>query len=145
MHVEDHPIEYLDFEGVIPSRQYGAGDVIVWDWGTWEPEAAEPKPGKPAPAIPSRARRSRPASSSSASRARSCAGRFTIVKTRPREGDSGEPWLLIHKHDADAAPGWDAEDHPQSVKTGRTNDEVKAARDALWMSRGAGRASPRST
>src|SRR5450756_1807444 len=44
IHVEDHPVEYFDFEGVIPARQYGAGDVIVWDWGTWEPEAETPDP-----------------------------------------------------------------------------------------------------
>ena len=47
IHVEDHPIEYLDFEGVIPAKQYGAGDVIVWDWGTWEPEAETPDPRPP--------------------------------------------------------------------------------------------------
>ena len=35
MHVEDHPLEYYDFEGVIPHSEYGGGDVIVWDWGTW--------------------------------------------------------------------------------------------------------------
>ena len=136
MHVEDHPIEYLDFEGVIPSKQYGAGDVIVWDWGTWEQEGPEPKPGKPAP---------NPATLDPLAaiedgelkfrlKGEKINGRFTIVKTRPMDGQSGEPWLLIHKNDADASPGWDAEDHPQSVKTGRTNDEVKAARDAIWMS-----------
>src|SRR3954449_12294757 len=44
VHVEDHPLEYFDFEGVIPGGQYGAGDVIVWDWGTFVPEAETPDP-----------------------------------------------------------------------------------------------------
>jgi bifunctional non-homologous end joining protein LigD len=44
MRTEDHPVEYLHFEGVIPERQYGAGDVIVWDWGHFEPEAETPDP-----------------------------------------------------------------------------------------------------
>ena len=124
MHVEDHPIEYLDFEGVIPSRQYGAGDVIVWDWGTWEPEVPASDPAADIAAGELKF-------SLAGEKLR---GRFTIVKTRPRDGESGEPWLLIHKRDDAAVDGWDAEDHPQSVKTGRTNDEVKENRDAIWVS-----------
>jgi bifunctional non-homologous end joining protein LigD len=143
IHVEDHPIEYLDFEGVIPARQYGAGDVIVWDWGTWEPEAETPDP---AAAI-------RDGELKFRLRGEKVSGRFTIVRTsgRPRkrerargamdaaptrafEGDDGEQWLLIKKRDEHAVAGWDAEDHSQSVKTGRTNDEVKADRDAYWIS-----------
>ncbi|MBI3749663.1 MAG: hypothetical protein HY262_12590, partial [Chloroflexi bacterium] len=134
VHVEDHPIEYFDFEGVIPARQYGAGDVIVWDWGTWEGEA---------PTLDGRA-----AVEAGELKFRldgeKLKGRFTIVRTGGRrrkgddpgarafEDDAGDQWLLIHKRDDAAVAGWDADDFPQSVKTGRTNDDVKAARDALW-------------
>ena len=41
VHVEDHPLDYFDFEGVIPAGEYGGGDVIVWDWGTWSLAGAE--------------------------------------------------------------------------------------------------------
>src|SRR3954453_18500112 len=132
VHVEDHPIEYFDFEGVIPARQYGAGDVIVWDWGTWEPEPETPKPVK---AIAD-------GELKLVLKGSKVRGRFTIVRTSRRPGtaataafeDDSEQWLLIKKRDADSVAGWDAEDHPQSVKTGRTNDEVKANRDATWAS-----------
>jgi bifunctional non-homologous end joining protein LigD len=125
MHVEDHPLEYFDFEGVIPPRQYGAGDVIVWDWGTWEPETETPDPEAAITAGEIKLRMA----------GEKVRGRFTIVRTGRRPGsaptrafedDAGEPWLLIHKRDAFAAAGWDAENHPWSVRTGRTNDEVKA-------------------
>ena len=49
-HVEDHPLEYFDFEGVIPAGEYGGGDVIVWDAGTWEPHG---KTDDPAAAVAS--------------------------------------------------------------------------------------------
>lgn len=132
VHVEDHPIEYFDFEGVIPKGQYGAGDVIVWDWGTWTPEAETPDP---AAAI----EKGELKFVLSGTKVR---GRFTIVRTSRRPGsapsaafeDDSEQWLLIKKRDADASTGWDAEDFPKSVKTGRTNDEVKENRDAIWVS-----------
>ena len=133
VHVEDHPVEYFDFEGVIPARQYGAGDVIVWDWGTWEPEAETPDPG---PAIEQGELKFR-------AHGTKMKGRFTIVRTSRRPGtqprtafedDEGEQWLLIKKRDAYAEAGWDAEDHPKSVKSGRTNDEVKANAPAIWVS-----------
>ena len=133
VHVEDHPMEYFDFEGVIPAKQYGAGDVIVWDWGTWEPEAETPDP---AAAVAN-------GELKFVLSGEKVKGRFTIVRTSRRPGtaprtafedDEGEQWLLIHKKGPGNVPGWDAEDHPQSVKSGRTNDEVKANAPAIWVS-----------
>jgi bifunctional non-homologous end joining protein LigD len=133
VHVEDHPIEYFDFEGVIPKGQYGAGDVIVWDWGTYEPEAETPEP----------VRAIEDGELKFELHGEKLKGRYTIVRTSRRPGsaptrafedDEADQWLLIKKRDPVAASGWDAEQFPQSVKTGRTNDEVKDNRDAVWLS-----------
>ena len=137
VHVEDHPIEYFDFEGVIPKGEYGGGDVIVWDWGQWTAESETPD-GR---------RGVEDGELKFVLAGEKLRGRFTIVRTSGRgekrtgaagsyrdDDGGGEQWLLLHKKDDAAVAGWDAEDHPQSVKTGRTNDEVKEDRDAIWIS-----------
>lgn len=124
-HVEDHPIEYLDFEGVIPAGEYGGGDVIVWDIGTWRPHGA----GRPADP-------ERDLSEGElhfdlfGERLR---GRFALVRTRT-DASGREEWLLLHKRDSHAVPGWNADEHLRSVLSGRTNDEVKADPDRIWVS-----------
>ncbi|WP_167004456.1 DNA polymerase ligase N-terminal domain-containing protein [Mumia sp. ZJ430] len=121
MHVEDHPFEYLLFEGVIPSGEYGGGDVIVWDTGTWEPT----KTDDPRAAIEG-------GELHAEVHGKKLRGRLVLLR---RGGDQGEnAWMLLHKHDDFAASGWDPEDHPRSVLSGRTNDEVKADPHFLWRS-----------
>jgi bifunctional non-homologous end joining protein LigD len=121
VHVEDHPIEYYDFEGVIPSGEYGGGDVIVWDWGTWQPARTTD---------PMRAIKSGELHFDL--HGEKLAGRFALVR---RDTDGGkEQWLLVHKNDEYARPGWDPEELPRSVKSGRTNDEVASAPAAYWRS-----------
>ncbi|MGH2445806.1 MAG: DNA ligase D [Candidatus Limnocylindria bacterium] len=116
MRTEDHPIEYLDFEGTIPAGEYGAGDVIVWDWGVFEPESETPDP---AAAV-------RKGEIKFELHGEKLHGRFTIVRTdrRGSSDDGRERWLLIKKRDEHATDGWNAEAHPESARTGRTNDEV---------------------
>ena len=137
IHVEDHPIEYIDFEGVIPSGQYGGGDVIVWDTGTWDLHAADDA----AEAV-------RDGELHADVYGEKLKGRFILIRTGGRGGTTGrdepgrdgrdgagrEQWLLVHKHDEYAVKGWNPEDHPTSVLSGRTNDEVKAAPDRMWRS-----------
>lgn len=121
IHVEDHPMEYLHFEGVIPSGEYGGGDVIVWDTGTWDSHDED---------VPAAIRAGTLHVNLHGQRLR---GQFMLVRTARQEGDK-EQWLLFHKHDEHVVQGWDAEDHPRSVLTGRTNEEVKADPDSLWHS-----------
>jgi bifunctional non-homologous end joining protein LigD len=131
IHVEDHPIEYIDFEGVIPSGQYGGGDVIVWDTGTWDLHAADDA----AEAV-------RNGELHADVYGEKLKGRFILIRRdgrgKPdrdgRDGAGREQWLLFHKHDEYAVKGWDPEDHPKSVLSGRTNDEVKADPERMWRS-----------
>jgi bifunctional non-homologous end joining protein LigD len=128
VHVEDHPVDYFDFEGVIPSGEYGGGDVVVWDWGTWRPaDGADPFEAVERGDLHFDLD------------GQKLAGRFVLVRRGKQDGgkqDGGkqDSWLLLHKNDEHAVDGWDPEDHPASVKSGRTNDEVAAAPDATWHS-----------
>lgn len=115
----DHPLDYFDFEGVIPEGQYGGGDVIVWDWGTWNPSTGDPLAAVDAGDLRFDLDGEK------------LHGHFALVR---RGGRSERQWLLVKKHDDAAVGGWDPEQHPQSVKTGRTNDEVKASPSASWSS-----------
>jgi bifunctional non-homologous end joining protein LigD len=123
MQVEDHPLDYKDFEGVIPAGNYGAGQVIVWDRGTYRlaegiDPATEIRHGKIKFIL----------------HGRKLNGMFTLVHMRPRDG-SANAWLLIKDKDADADPRWNPEKHDESVKSGRTLDDLKKSRHAArWIS-----------
>jgi bifunctional non-homologous end joining protein LigD len=119
VHVEDHPIEYLHFEGVIPSDEYGGGDVVVWDTGTWEPARTD----DPNAAVES-------GELHADLHGHKLRGRFVLV----RRGGGEDAWMLLHKRDEHAVDGWDPEDHPRSVLSGRTNEEVRADPDRVWRS-----------
>ena len=86
VHVEDHPVAYGKFEGTIPKGQYGAGTVIVWDNGTWEP-VGDPRAGLKAGKLVFRLH------------GRKLAGLWELVKIA-KPGERQEPWLLFKKHDA---------------------------------------------
>jgi bifunctional non-homologous end joining protein LigD len=129
MHVEDHPLDYRDFEGTIPQGQYGAGSVIVWDRGTYtlaegDDPAAEIAAGKIKFVL----------------HGTKLKGEFTLVKIKKREDEHGDPWLLIKDRDEHADPGYDPVEHPESVKSGKTLAEVAAdPRARTWQSKPAAR------
>ena len=109
MHVEDHPMDYRRFEGIIPAGNYGAGEVIVWDEGTYElvegdDAAAEIGAGKIKFVM----------------HGKKMQGEFTLVRIKGRGGEGGDPWLLIKDHDEYVDPKYSVEKDNKSVKTGRT-------------------------
>jgi bifunctional non-homologous end joining protein LigD len=120
VHVEDHPLDYEDFEGVIPGGEYGGGDVIVWDRGTWELHAADD------------ARAAVDAGEIHVDlHGEKLRGRVILVRTGEPSAKK-EQWLVLHKRDEYAVEGWDPEGHPESVISGLDNDQVAANRDRVW-------------
>jgi len=117
--VEDHPLEYMEFEGVIPEGNYGAGAVMVWDLGTYDVLEGDPEQayanGKLTLIL----------------RGRRLRGEFHLVRTRM----GGEvQWLMFKKRDPDAVEGWTLPEPSTSVKTGRTIEQIRADGQAQWQS-----------
>nr|WP_314545960.1 DNA ligase D [uncultured Massilia sp.] len=120
IHVEDHPISYSDFEGTIPPQQYGAGKVIIWDKGTWEP-IGDPRAGFAKGEVKFEMH------------GHKMHGRWVLVRLRGHEDDKQEPWLLIKENDEYARPAAEfsvIDEFPDSVKDlpmpGRTTDTAVA-------------------
>jgi bifunctional non-homologous end joining protein LigD len=114
--VEDHPLEYATFEGVIPEEQYGAGPVMVWDRGRWFAEE-----GDAAKAIDEGMLKFR----LEGERLR---GRWMLVRTKGKEKQPH--WLLVKERDSEASAGVGSEAFPTSVASGRTMDEIAAGAPA---------------
>ncbi|MGH2452563.1 MAG: non-homologous end-joining DNA ligase [bacterium] len=123
--VEDHPLDYIDFEGNIPAGNYGAGAVMVWDRGTYESLEGDPdegfQKGKLAVVL----------------RGQKLQGEFHLVRTRMGGrggGPDGTNWLLFKKRDGDAVTGWVLPKPSRSVKSGRTIEEIRREESARWHS-----------
>jgi bifunctional non-homologous end joining protein LigD len=142
MQVEDHPVSYFDFEGNIPEGNYGAGTVMVWDVGTWQPLSpvainGKYVPGTEAEAVAMLAR----GDLKFRLHGKQLNGDFALVKMRGRRpGSKGNEWLMIKKQDEFVVEGYDIESLDESVLSGRSLAEIAGdAGSAEWRSRPAGR------
>jgi bifunctional non-homologous end joining protein LigD len=117
--VEDHPIEYEAFEGIIPEGQYGGGTVMVWDRGTYYVYGEQPlkslREGKLHLLLDGKKAK----------------GEWTLVRIRGRDGEKNQ-WLILKT--GEDAKSISAKLDDQSVKTGRTMKQIAEARDAEWQS-----------
>lgn len=115
VHVEDHPIEYGDFEGTIPEGEYGGGTVMLWDHGWWEPVAEEPEEDYLAGTL------------KFTLHGQKLQGVWKLVKFRGRS-DEGDNWLLIKSRDEHARPLAQFDiliESPDSVASGRSLEQIR--------------------
>ena len=126
MQVEDHPVSYFDFEGIIPEGNYGAGTVMVWDVGTWEPLSPVPVKGEFVPGTDAEASTMlKDGDLKIRLHGKKLKGDFALVRMRSRRpGSKGTEWLLIKKKDEDVVPGYDIEQYDESALTSRSLREI---------------------
>ncbi len=123
--VDDHPLEYAAFEGTIPKGEYGGGEVIVWDRGTYSPdEGGRYLFGDRAAAEKEMRSGLQNGKISFFLRGSKLKGSWTLVKLRKKEND----WLLMKHRDEYAAPGADILKEDRSVISGRTVEDIRAGR-----------------
>ena len=143
MQVEDHPVSYFDFEGNIPEGNYGAGSVMVWDVGTWQPLSPIQKDGKYVPGTEKEAAEMLAKGDLKFRlNGKRLKGDFALIKMKGRRpGSKGNEWLMIKKHDDQVVEGYDAGEIDESVLSHRSMDEIAGdARSREWTSsRPAGR------
>ncbi|MGC2109443.1 MAG: DNA polymerase ligase N-terminal domain-containing protein [Candidatus Korobacteraceae bacterium] len=123
MQVEDHPVSYFDFEGTIPDGNYGAGTVMVWDMGTWEPQGDVEE-------------MMRKGDLKFRLNGQKLKGDFALVHMKARRpGSKGTEWLLIKHRDAYVQEGYDIDKYDYSVLTKRSIKEIAGdAGSAEWAS-----------
>ena len=122
VHVEDHPIEYGTFEGIIPEAEYGGGTVMLWDRGTWEPEG-DPLKGYAKGDFKFKLHGEK------------LKGSWVLARMKGKAGGEGKNWLLIKKRDSEAISGSDpepVETMNRSVASGRTMQEIASQREKFW-------------
>ncbi|HLW83808.1 MAG TPA: non-homologous end-joining DNA ligase [Candidatus Sulfotelmatobacter sp.] len=142
MQVEDHPVSYFDFEGNIPEDNYGAGTVLVWDVGTWQPLSPVMVKGKYPPGTEAEAAAMLAKGDLKFRlQGKRLKGDFALVKMRGRRpGSKGNEWLMLKKHDEFVEEGYEIEALETSVLSGRTLEEIAGdAGSAEWKSRPTGR------
>lgn len=134
MEVEDHPVEYIAFEGRIPEGNYGAGVVMVWDQGTWEPAGTETMNGAEREAH-ARAMLEK-GDLKFQLNGKKLRGSWVLAKMRSRRpGSKGTEWLLIKHNDDAVERGYNIDAHDGSVLTARSLEEIAADRSsAEWGS-----------
>jgi bifunctional non-homologous end joining protein LigD len=126
MQVEDHPVSYFDFEGTIPEGNYGAGTVMVWDVGTWEPLSLVPVNGEYVPGTEKEAAAMLAKGDLKFRlKGKRLKGDFALVHIKARRpGSKGNEWLLIKKKDDEVIPKFDINSYETSILTDRTMEQI---------------------